>query len=175
VITPTLDTKRIHLRPPGIEDVQAVFDNWATDPEVTRYLRWDPHANTDVTAEWLTTSIENITGDTDYTWFTLNKENDEVFGSFGLFYNEKRAMFEVGYCMMRKYWNQGYATEAVRAMVDFAKEALGLTKLFAMHAKENPSSGKVLEKVGFVYFEDGEYESFDGSRIFKSRNLLLEF
>ncbi len=51
----------------------------------------------------------------------------------------------------------------------FGVETLGAKKFIAYHAKDNPNSGKVMEKVGFHYVEDGEYDSFDGTKHFESK------
>ncbi|MCL2226974.1 MAG: GNAT family N-acetyltransferase [Oscillospiraceae bacterium] len=172
--TPILETERMLLRPPQITDAEAVFANWATDFEVTKYLRWNAHASIDETLEWLARTVEGIPSDDSYEWVLIHKESGETFGSAGIFYNEKRSVFEIGYCIMKKYWNKGLTTEVVREILDFGTRELKQTKFFAMHAKENPASGKVLEKAGFVYFEDGEYDSFDGKRVFESRNMMWE-
>jgi ribosomal-protein-alanine N-acetyltransferase len=55
-------------------------------------------------------------------------------------------MFEIGYIIMRQYWGQGIASEAVRRIISYAKDALGLKVLYAKHAKHNPASGRILEK-----------------------------
>lgn len=173
MITPILETNRILLRPLKISDAEAIFDNWATDPDVTKYLRWNTHQSIDVTIGWLTFEEENIGNDNSYQWAFVKKENNEIFGSGGLSYNEEHKMLELGYVIMKKYWNQGLTTEAAGAFIDFAVKELNQSKFFAMHAKENPASGKVMEKIGFVYQKDGEYSSFDGKRIFESKEYVL--
>lgn len=63
----------------------------------------------------------------------------------------------------------GLTTEAARAIVDFAADALDADRIFAVHAKENGASGRVLEKLGFIYQNDCVSTSFDGKRTFQSR------
>lgn len=84
-------------------------------------------------------------------------------------------MFELGYNIMRKYWNQGLTTEAAKAIIDFGHRRLGIKKFLGRHAKENVASGKVMQKVGFVYQKDGSYTSSDGKRTYESREYILEF
>jgi hypothetical protein len=74
---------------------------------------------------------------------------------------------------MKKQWGLGLTTEAGKAMIDFAFNQLKQTTLFVCHAKDNIGSGKVIEKLGFVYQGDGEYSSLDGKEIFESREYLL--
>ena len=74
---------------------------------------------------------------------------------------------------MKKYWNQGLATEAANAIIDFGKDDLKQRKFYCCHAKENPASGKVMTKVGFQYQNDGVYYSWDKERKFESKEYLL--
>ena len=173
MITPTLKTERILLRQPTVSDAEAVFNNWATDPDVTKYMRWSAHESIAVTLEWLTAEEADTASDKNYSWVFVHPENDEVFGSGGIIYNEEHGMFEIGYVIMKKYWNKGYTTEAARKMVDFAICDLQQKKLYGRHAKENPASGKVMEKAGFVYWRDGEYASFDNKRVFECKEYIF--
>ena len=63
--------------------------------------------------------------------------------------NEERGEAEIGYWIGRPFWGQGYASEAVRLVVAFAFEDLGLRRLYAHVLAHNPASGRVLEKAGF--------------------------
>ena len=171
--TPILETERITIRPLKISDAEAIYNNWATDPDVLKYVRWNAHKSINTTIEWLKHEESGIEDDLSYQWGLVNKENGEIFGSGSLSYNEEQKMFEIGYAIMKKCWNQGLTTEAVRAIINYAVKELKQTKLFARHAKENQVSGKVLERIGFLYQKDGKYSSFDGSRVFESREYVL--
>ena len=173
MITPIFEANRFVLRPMKISDAEAIFNNWATDSDVLKYVRWNAHHSINITIEWLAFEEENIANENSYQWVFVNKENNEIFGSGGLSYVEKRKMFEIGYVIMKKYWNQGFATEAAIAIIDFAVNHLNQTRILGRHAKENPVSRKVLEKVGFVYCRDAEYLSFDGKRIFDSKEYIF--
>jgi len=171
--TPVLETERVILRPLKITDAEDVFNNWAGDPEVTQYLRYNTHETVDVTKEWLISIEENDGKTPSYIWGLMLKETGELFGSFGLFYSQEHKMFEIGYCIMKKYWNNGLTTEAARAVIDFAVKELKQTTFFVCHAKENTASGRIIEKLGFVYHGDGEYSSVDRKRVFQSREYFL--
>ncbi len=173
MITPIIETERILLRPLKTADAETVYNGWASDPGVAKYMRWNLHRSVNDTIEWLTAEEENVYKDNNYTWGFVYKENNELFGSGGLHYNEERKMFELGYNIMKKYWNLGLTTEASRAIVDFAAKRLGVASLYGTHAKENPVSGKVMEKLGFIYQSDGKYSSFDEKRFFECREYLL--
>jgi ribosomal-protein-alanine N-acetyltransferase len=170
MITPTLKTQRTILRPLKILDAENVFNNWATDPDVVKFLRWNLHQSVDATIEWLTSVENDIASDQCYDWGFELIETSELFGSGGLFYNDDENMFEIGFCIMKKHWSKGLTTEVAEAMVGFAINDLKENDLYARHAKENIASGRVLQKIGFLYGNDGEYSSFDGQRTFQSND-----
>jgi ribosomal-protein-alanine N-acetyltransferase len=171
--TPTLETSRIILRPPSVDDAQTAFNNWTSDPDVAKFVRWNVHETVDTTVEWLTYEVENISKDNYYGWVFVLKETGEIFGSGSVFFNDEVNLFEIGFCIMKKYWGLGLTTEAGKSMVNFAFNELKQTTLFIRHAKENIGSGKVIAKLGFVYQGDGEYSSLDGKEIFECHDYLL--
>ncbi|MDR2932282.1 MAG: GNAT family N-acetyltransferase [Oscillospiraceae bacterium] len=172
--TPTIETERIVIRPLKISDAKAIYNHWAKDPDVLKYLRWNAHQSIDVTIEWLKYEEQSgIEDDNSYQWAFEGKESHEVFGSGSLSYNKERRMFEISYALMKKQWGKGLATEAVKAIVHFAINELNQTELFATYAKDNFASGRVLEKTGFVCRNHGKYASFDGERIFESKEMFF--
>lgn len=171
--TPTIETARLVLRPPTVSDAEIVYKNWTNDTRVTQYMRWNAHNSIDETKSWLKSAITSEDIESRFDWLIVLKETGEPIGSGGLYYNEKHNMYELGYCVAYDYWGQGIATEASQAWLNFAQKTLLQNKFFACHAQENISSGKVLEKLGFVYKNDGEYTSFDGLQVFKSRRYFI--
>ncbi|MCL2286265.1 MAG: GNAT family N-acetyltransferase [Firmicutes bacterium] len=172
MITPVLETERILLRPATVQDAEVIYTNWASDPEVAKYMRWSVHGSVGETFAWLATVEANMAND-NYDWLFVLKETGQAIGSGGIFYNKTHGMYELGYCLMKKYWGQGLATEAAQAILKFGIDELNLTSFFACHAKENPASGRILERLGFVYKGDGTYSSFDDKRVFESREYFL--
>jgi len=173
MITPRLETERLLLRPLRITDAQVVYSNWATDPDVSKYMRWSTHNSIEETKTWLVTAESSFYSDKAYDWGFELKETSELIGSGGMYIRNDENIFEIGYCIMKKYWGMGIATEVAKAMLDFAISELGERTFFATHDKENPASGKVLEKLGFIYQNDGEDTTFDGTRTFATREYVL--
>lgn len=171
--TPIIETARILLRLLKTADAETIYNNWASDPDVARYMNWNLHQSVRDTVEWLTIEEENVLKETNYTWGFVFKENNELIGSGGLNYNEEQKMFELGYNIMKKYWNLGLTTEASKVIIAFAVQNLGVDSFLGRHAKANPASGKVMEKLGFIYQKDGSYSSFDGQRSFECREYTL--
>lgn len=171
--TPILETERMILRTLSLSDVRDIYERWATDEHVARYVRWSVHSSIEVTEEWIKAEEKNISSDKSYQWgFTL-KEDGFLFGSGGLHYNEDEGVWELGYNIMHKFWNQGYVTEAARAIIGFATEQLGIKEFIAWHAVENPASGAVLRKCGFVYEKNEKHTKFDGVTSFETMKYRL--
>lgn len=119
--TPILETERLILRPLQVTDAQEIFDNWASDPEVTKFMTYSTHKDVEVTKTGLVELKETVDSDS-YDWGFVRKADTSL----------------------------------------------------STHAKENPNSGKVMEKVGFCYTCDGQYDKIDGSRHFESKCYVLE-
>ena len=81
--------------------------------------------------------------------------NDDLIGGVGLTPTEDD-FYELGYWLGVEYWEQGYATESVRGLINYAKSNTPCEKFKANVYKENISSAKVLEKNGFKRVEDRE-------------------
>lgn len=173
--TPILETERLLLRPLTTADADAVFRNWSSDREATKYMRWELHQTVEDARAWLVREERNVMSDTVYNWGYVLKAAGELIGCGGLLYTDKYDMMELGYILARRYWKQGLATEAARAIVGFANHTLRLPQLFCCHAVENTASGNVIRKLGFVYQNDGVYARFDRKRMFPCKEYLLRF
>ena len=171
--TPILETERLVLRPMTVQDAEAAYANWTSDPDISRFMRWARHESVEVTREWLRTEEALADSDAVYNWGFVLRETDTLIGSGGLVFVEDRSMYELGYNVMKSCWNRGLATEAAAAIIEFGRTVLGQKQFFCCHAKENPASGRVMTKIGFVYQQDGTYTSWDGTRTFDCREYLL--
>ena len=169
--TPVLETKRLFLTPLYESDAESAFC-WTGDAEVSRFMRYARHRDVEVTKAWLREEEALWEKDTSYDFGFHLKEGNGLIGSGGLFFNQEQGVWELGYNLRRDCWNQGYATEAVAAVLDFAEHTLHIHRVLACHAKENPASGRVLEKNGFSYVKDSSYKKWDGSQTFESREYL---
>ena len=172
--TPILETERLILRPLYEKDAQEIYQNWASDPEVAKYMIWNTHQNVEVTRAWLFYVEKNIDEVGIYDWGFVRKSDQVLIGSGVLYYKEDRGMFSLGYNIMKACWKQGYASEAAARMVQFATEELHQQRLFACHAKDNPNSGRVMEKIGFCYTNDTGYDNMDGTKHFEAKEYLFE-
>jgi len=159
--TITLYTKRLILRRITIDDAPAMFKNWANDDEVTKYLNWQTHKNINVTRDIINTWVHQYHIDYFFQWVIEHIDNNDIIGTISLF-NYKNDSLEIGYCIAKKYWNQGLTTEACRAVLDFAFNKVGVYKVYSRHIRENIASGKVMQKNNMTYI--GTIQEFNPSK-----------
>jgi len=175
-----LETERLILRPLTLDDAETAYHGWTGDEEVAELVSWLPHHSIDDTLEWLK-EIEwkiydtgNLVHRDNYIWGFVLKETGELFGSGGLIWEEGWQLYQVGYNIMKSHWNNGYTTEAMRAVLDFAARGLGIKRVAGGHAKANLASARVIEKLGFVYDRDDITPHVDGVRNFDSKEYYLD-
>jgi ribosomal-protein-alanine N-acetyltransferase len=166
--TKNIETERLLLRRLEIEDAQEMFDHWAKDSDVTKYLTWEPHKNVDETKEILSQWMGLYDDKEYYQWGICIKETNSLVGSIGtVSHNNDNDSCEIGYCISQSVWGNGYMTEAVKAMNDYLFDEVGFHRISAMHYKENFSSGRVMVKAGMTYegCKRGYYKNLDGAYI----------
>ncbi|MCX6549943.1 MAG: GNAT family protein [Acidobacteria bacterium] len=142
-----VETERLLLRRPQPADVEAIFTRYAADPDVTRYVGWPAHRTVADTRAFLAFSDAEWGRWGAGPYLILSRTDGTLLGGTGLsFETSYRAM--TGYVLARDAWGHGYATEALRAMVDVARAAR-VERLYALcHADHRPSA-RVLDKCGF--------------------------
>jgi [ribosomal protein S5]-alanine N-acetyltransferase len=141
------ETQRLVLRKPGRQDADAIFARYAADPEVTRLLGWPRHTSPEATRSFLEFS--------DAEWgkwpagpYLLESRSDGgLLGSAGLAFETPRRA-AAGYALAKDAWGKGYATEAMRALINIAR-GVGVVRLYALCHPDNPASWQVLKKCGF--------------------------
>lgn len=170
-----LETERLKLKPFKESDAEEVFKNWTNDAEVSKYLRWNTHKDINDTKQWLCEETKKCKNLDYYTWGVQLKETGEIIGSISAFLRpEEDNRYEIGYAYGKKYWRKGYATESLKCMMNFLINDVGIKNFVCMHAKLNPASGAVMQKVGFKYIRDDWYESFDKTRKYDCKVYYLD-
>ena len=140
------ETKRLTLRPPVLKDAKAIFENYANDKLVTRYLHWHPHKSIEETRKFIKRCQSVWHAGTAFPWSMCLKESGEIIGMIELRLDEHRA--DLGYVLAREYWERGYATEAAKLVVDWAIGQPGIYRVWAVCDVDNHASARVLEKIG---------------------------
>ena len=150
--TKTLYTDRLVLRKLTLRDAKKMFLNWASNPNVTKYLSWPTHENIEVTKNILSIWKENYKNDNYYQWGIVLKENNELIGSISVVnINENIQEVEIGYCLAEKYWNKGITSEAFKEVIRFMFLEVKVNRIAACHDINNPNSGKVMLKCNLKY------------------------
>jgi [ribosomal protein S5]-alanine N-acetyltransferase len=139
-----IETARLRLRPPVMEDAPVIFATWAQDPEVCRYVTWPPHRSVDDTRGFLRYCVDGWTKHGPFNWAIVLRENRRLVGTIELRPHDHRV--EVGYLLARAYWGQGLMSEAVRVLVEWVLDQPDVHRVWAVCDVENLASAGVLEK-----------------------------
>lgn len=166
MITPILETNRLHLRPLEKSDAQAVYTCWESDPAVAKYMFWSSHQDIHKTEAWVAFELLQIPSNTWYRWVAIDKDSNKLIGTGLVYFDEDYQMFEIGYNFGKDFWGKGYATEMMKAILQYCK-VIGIKELVGRFAKENSGSKRVMEKLGFVYCKDIPYEANDGQHVYE--------
>lgn len=144
-----LETKRLVLSRFTLDDANDMFNNWACDDEVTRYLTWKPHKDIEDTIKVLSYWIKEYEKENTYRWCIRYKDGEKAIGSIDVCrLDEALLCANIGYCMSKEYWNRGIMTEALGRIIEYLLKDVGLMRIEAYHDIRNPASGAVMRKNG---------------------------
>lgn len=145
--TQELWSQRLHLRPYRVEDAEAMFQNWSSDPEVTKTLQWQTHEDVSHTRELLRGWVRAYAGGQCYHWAI--EEEGVLIGDISVMrWSERELDCEIGYCLSRSHWNRGIMTEALKRVMIFLFMQVGFRRIILRHDVLNPASGHVMQKAG---------------------------
>jgi RimJ/RimL family protein N-acetyltransferase len=143
-----ITTSRLILRPPNSDDAELIFGRFASDPEVTRFVGWPRHTSLQDTLSFLEFSSAEWARWPVGPLLIESRVDRLLLGSTGLAF-ETTARTSTGYVLARDAWGFGYASEALRAMVDLAR-TLAVTRLYALCHTAHTASIRVLERCAFA-------------------------
>lgn len=145
----SIETPRLLLRPFRETDAPAVA-TLASDEAIARMVCSMPHPYAPLIAEgWILIQAANSARGRDAALAIVLRASGVLIGSIGV-HGRRDGKYEVGYWLGRSYWGQGYASEALRALVGHVCETRGAVSFSAGHFADNPASRRVLEKAGFT-------------------------
>jgi ribosomal-protein-alanine N-acetyltransferase len=149
----TVETERLLLRKPTVADAEEIFERYASDPEVTRYLSWPTHRSILATRAFLAWSDEDWVRWPAGSYLVFARDHPaQLLGGTGLSF-QTPTLAVTGYVFARDAWGQGYATESLEAMVKLARR-LGVKRLVAVCHPQHRPSAHVLEKCEFLLDEE---------------------
>jgi len=150
--TKRLETERLILRKGSVNDAEEIFNNYCTDPLVTKYVTWDVHKSIDDSIKYLRYFEDSYRKEHSYNWLIESKEINQIIGAItAINVDVKNRTIEIGYCLGSNWWNKGYMTESLKRVIQFLFEEVCVETIYAEHWADNPSSGKVMLKSGMKY------------------------
>lgn len=154
--TESIETLRLQLRKFELSDASDMFNHWAGDAEVCKYLSWGPHPSEDISSKRIANWVNHYSYNNSYVWAIVWKNKGTVIGSISVeFSDDYTQSCEVGYCLGKAYWNRGIMTEALHAVMHYLFYEIGYREIKAKHDVLNLASGKVMQKAGmnFIKYE----------------------
>ncbi|KAA1250770.1 GNAT family N-acetyltransferase [Mycobacterium simiae] len=142
-----LASPRLLLRPPVLEDAEALFEGIARDPEVARYLLWTPHTQLAETRRVIT-EVFNI-GDDERTWLITRHGFGDVVGLISCRRPALHSV-EIGYCLGQRWWGVGLMSEALGMLLAELAHDSEVYRVWATCHVDNVRSARLLQRAGFV-------------------------
>ena len=133
-------------------DAEPMFRNWASDPDVTKFLTWPAYRSIDTAHNILAVWVKEYEKPDFYQWMIELKEIGEPIGSISVVHHrEDIASAEIGYCIGQTWWHKGIMTEALDAVIAYLFKEVGMNRIEAKHDTNNPNSGGVMKKCGMAF------------------------
>ena len=154
-----LETERITLRHWLDTDAKVLY-KYASDPEVGPRAGWPPHLSEEESLEIIHTVFNNPT-----TWAIVWNETGETIGAIGYGPScdcslpAREGEPTVGYWVAKPYWGKGICTEALQLMIRHIRNTTDIKSLIGGHFIDNPASGRVMEKCGFLPTGETAFDS----------------
>ncbi|WP_125587789.1 GNAT family N-acetyltransferase [Companilactobacillus jidongensis] len=147
-----LETKRLLLRKLNLNDAQQMYDNWASDPDVTKFLSWPAYDSIDQSYAFLDYRTKSYSDLCTYDWGIVIKETNELIGTISAVdFSDKVNSVEIGYVIGKKWWHNRYTTEALKNIIKFFFDNTDVNRIDACHDCDNPNSGRVMHKSGMSF------------------------
>jgi ribosomal-protein-alanine N-acetyltransferase len=143
-----LQTDRLVMRVPSLDDAPGVFAAWSQDPEVARYLSWRPSTRIEEVQAVMTSRLTALGRGEVLPWVIVRRADKVLLGMIELRPEANHFGASIGYVLARSAWGKGYMTEALKAVLQFAFETPEIYRVWAMHDVDNPASGRVMGKAG---------------------------
>ena len=138
-----LETDRLILRQFKIEDAENVFNNWASDDEVTKYLTWPTHSSVEMSRGYMEFCINGYNEKNVYQWGMEMKNSHELIGNISVVkIIDEIDSVELGWVIGRK---------AAERLLEFFFTEVSVNRICAGHDIDNPNSGRVMQKIGMKY------------------------
>lgn len=160
--TPRLETDRLLLREIHSDDTESIFHCWMQDEDVSRYMCWKASNDINEAKGFVEFELGNLENDKWNRWIIVSKDTNEIIGTCLIFYNDEEGHWDISYNLGKKFWGNGYVTEAMSEVMKYAVDVMKVEEISTSYAIENPASGHVLQKLGFQFIKEIPYECNGG-------------
>lgn len=144
-----IESKRLILRKFVKEDAKDIYQGWASDPAVTKYLTWHPHKNLKETEQILDVWLAAYEGKNCYRFAIELKEESKLIGMIDVVGYED-GIPEIGYVLSSDYWNMGYMSEALSTFMNLLISE-GFDKIYIEADENNIASNAIIRNNGFKF------------------------
>ncbi len=147
---PELTTERLLLQQVKPEDQQFIFEG-LSHPEVIPFygVKYDTFEAAKAQLDWYNKIYEEGSG---ISWMIVDRQTKKEIGDISVYlYKPEHNKAEIGFWLLPQFWNKGYASEAMQAVIHYWKQEKGLHRLEAFVEEGNSASSRLLEKAGFQY------------------------
>ena len=148
---PFIQSERLLLAPITMDEL-SLLHKVDSDSEVMRYLKAEYREKAADTDEWFEKILNDIKYEKRFMW-TLKTKEDFV-GTIGLHYVESEDAFFVEFRLLKNFWGQGYASEAIAQVLNFAEKKLFQKFIYAYYTMDNVESQEILVQCGFYHVAD---------------------
>ena len=158
-----LATPRLQLRRLTEADAPVFYEKLGSSMAVTQYMLWQPHTSVADSIASIRKALRGYEDGTSCRWAIVQKQTGNLIGMIALLPRDaEKGLCSFAYMFCEEVWNQGYCTEALIAVIDFAFSHCGAQRIVADHFVENPASGAVMQKAGMRYLQTvpGKYEKY---------------
>jgi len=145
---PSIETERLLLRKITLNDASDMFE-YASNPEVSEYTMWSTHTSIEDTKYFLQSLTKMYKRRELVDWGIVHKAEKKFIGTCGFVeWSMTHSRAEIGYALSRRYWGEGYMSEAVNAIIEFGFREMLLNRIIGRCEVNNIASARVMEKVG---------------------------
>lgn len=157
MITPKLETNRLILREIHLDDTEEIFNCWMQDEDVSKYMWWKASKDINETKDFVEFELGNLENEKWNRWMIVLKSTNEIIGTCLLFFNDDEEHWDISYNLGKKFWGNGYVTEAMECVLKYAEEVMKIKEISTSYAVDNKVSGHVLQKLGFQIIKEIPY------------------
>lgn len=146
----SIQTKRLQLLKPSVDDYIEIYNSYTSDKRITKYTTWETHETQEETKKFLENCINKWNEKLEYNYKIVLKSNNKIIGMVRLSFPEN-GNANIGYVIKYEQWNKGFATEIMQALISYLFNMLKVEQINSTCDIENKASERVMQKAGMKF------------------------